>query len=612
MKRPTMSQPTTPTKAPMTPGRRRSRSMRGPESEDSPPAGQAVRRGPSHGTENGGEPTIDAIHRGVRQLAIAEKKDLYTFPQAPDASSPEWPGTPIGPKNTITRTKGRTLVHDKTVDAKPGLFKRLLASAFEHIATAKETTHSHDVVIHGLRVRAITNSEHLIGYWRDNWYGTDEWLRITGKGPADAPDVLVVALGRVPTEAEAAYYSRANDTVIFFNTSYYGQLKSWVLGAVGRKLAVEYGIHSVHGAVVTKDGKGILYIAPTGTGKSTSTYGVMEFPGTRFHSDDWVYVRYAYRTKNGKVFSPARILDGGEEVAKGYQTYAWLEDHRSSDATVIGRGLDDREVTASARELDVGHPEAYAYTSEKVFYLRSNLVENFPQAAFDMIRSRLENAPDVTPEFMLQNKATIDAIEQQLRRKPPFDNMDNQELRETIARFFAFDNTRAMLDITTVFPKERVFTNPMEPARINAVLLIKRNFDEDVVVERLPIDKFMARLLIGLTPAGTKEIVYNSYRAVDDKSERAWIDTIEAKGVDRMWSEYEKAKDKPETLHEEMEMFRMLFKSAAAYDLNTTLQKDKAIGSKMEAVSKTMRIIVAALDNTKDSFRYTIKDYAEL
>jgi hypothetical protein len=547
-------------------------------------------------------------------LAIAEKKELYTFPPAPDATSPEWPGTPIGAKNTITRTKGRTLVHDKTVDQKPGLFRRLLANAFEHLARAKETTYAHDVVIHGLRVRAITNSEHLHGYWKDNWYGVDEWQRITGHKPAESPDVLVVALGRVPSESEAAYYSRQNDTVIFFNTSYYGQLKSWVLGAVGRKLAVEYGVHSIHGAVVTKDGRGILYIAPTGTGKSTSTYGVMEFPGTRFHSDDWVYVRYAYRTKDGKVFSPARILDGGEEVAKGYQTYGWLEEHRQSDATVIGRGLDDREVTASARELDVDHPEAYAYTSEKVFYLRSNLVENFPQAAFDMMRSRLENAPDVTPEFMSENKATVDAVAAKLRdmNKPPFDAMDEKTLRDTVGRFFAFENTRAMLDITTVFPKERVFTNPMEPARIHAVMLIKRNFDEDVVIERLSIDKFMARLLVGRTPAGTKEIVYNSYRAVDDKSERAWIDTIEAKGVDKMWSEYQKAKDKPETLNEEMEMFRMLFKSAAAYDLNTVLQKDKAVTSKMEAVHNTMRVIVKALDNTKETFRYGLGEYRKL
>ena len=546
-------------------------------------------------------------------MAIAEKKDLYTFPPAPDASVPEWPGTPIGAKNTITRTKGRTAVADKTVDTKPGLFKRLLANAYEHIATARETTFSHDVVIHGLRVRAITNSEHLIGYWKDNWYGVDEWLRITGQKPADTPDVLVVALGRIPTEAEAAYYSRQNDTVIFFNTSYYGQLKSWVLGAVGRKLAVDFGIHSIHGAVVTKDGKGVLYIAPTGTGKSTSTYGLMEYPNTRFHSDDWVYVRYAYRSKDGKkVLSPARVLHDGEEVARGYRSYKWLEDNARKDATVIGRGLDDREVTASPSELDIEHPEAYAYTSEKVFYIRSNLVENFPVAAFDFVRSRLENAPDVTPEFMIQNKAPIDAVEAQLRRKPPFDRMDNQELRETIARFFAFDNTRAMLDITTVFPKERVFTNPLEPARINAVVLIKRNFDEDVVVDRLTIDEFMARLLVGRTPSGTKEIVYNNYRAVDDKSERAWIDTIEAKGVEQMWSEYQKAKDRPETLHEEMEMFRMLFQSAAAYDLNTILQKDPAVTSKMEAVHNTMRIIVAALENTRDDFRYDIRDYGKI
>jgi hypothetical protein len=169
-----------------------------------------------------------------------------------------------------------------------------------------------------------------------------------------------------------------------------------------------------------------------------------------------------------------------------------------------------------------------------------------------------------------------------------------------------------MLDITTVFPKERVFTNPMEPARINAVMLLKRNFDEDLIIERLSLAKFMARLLVGRTPTGTKEIVYNSYRAVDDKSERAWIDTIEAKGVDAMWDEYLKAADKPVTLEEEMEMFRMLHKSAKAYDVNTTLQKDPKITGRMEAVNKTMRILVKALETDKDDFHYDIKTYGSL
>jgi hypothetical protein len=543
---------------------------------------------------------------------IAEQRTLYSFPSSDDPLSPEWPGTQIGAANTITRQKGRTPVHDKTVDDKPGLFKRLLANSFAHVAGSDRPTYAHDVVIHGMRVRAITNSEHLIGYWRDNWFSPREWADRTGTTVAETPDVLVVALGRVPTEAEAAYYSRQNDAVIFFNTSYYGQLKSWVLGAVGRKLAVDYGIHSIHGAVVTKDGKGVLYIAPTGTGKSTSTYGLMEFPGTRFHSDDWVYVRYAYPAKDGRRISPARVLDGGKEVARGYQCYRWLEEHRGSANTVIGRGLDDAEITCAAKDLDVDHPEAYAYTSEKVFYLRSNLVESFPQAAFDMIRSRLENAPDVSPAFISEHRSTIDGVFAKLVGKKPFDAMSDDELRTTIARFFAFDNTRAMLDITTVFPAERVFTNPMEPARIHATFLIKRNFDEDVVVERMGIDAFMARLMVGLTPAGTKEIVYNSYRAVDDKSERAWLDGIEAKGVDRMWANYQNADDKPATLHEEMEMFRTLFRSAKAYDLNTVLQKDAAVASRMEAVSRTMRIIVAALENEKDAFRYTIRDYSTL
>lgn len=538
--------------------------------------------------------------------------ELISFPTSDDPAAPEWPGTPIGANNTITRQKGRTPVHDKTVDAKPGLFRRLLSSSLEHLASSDRPACSHDVVIHGLRVRAVTNSEHLIGYWRDNWFSPEEWAERTGITAATTPDVLVIALGRVPTEAEAAYYSRQNDTVIFFNTSYYGQLKSWVLGAVGRKLAVEYGIHSIHGAVVQKDGKGVLYIAPTGTGKSTSTYGVMEFPNTRFHSDDWVYVRYAYPSKDGRRVSPARVLDGDKEVARGYQCYRWLEEHRGAQHTVIGRGLDDAEITCAASDLDVAHPEAYAYTSEKVFYLRSNLVESFPQAAFDMARSRLENAPDVSPKFLDEHRETIDAVFAKLKGRPPFDVQSDDELRTTIGRFFAFENTRAMLDITTVFPNERVYTNPMEPCRIHATFLLKRNFDEDLVIERMGIDAFMARLMVGLTPTGTKEIVYNSYRAVDDRSERAWLDTIEAKGVDKMWSNYQKAKDKPVTLHEEIEMFRMLFGAAAAYDLNTVLQKDPQVGSRMEAVNRTMRIIAAALDNERENFRYTLGDYRSL
>ena len=550
-------------------------------------------------------------------MATTAEKTLYSFPDGPGPDAVEWPGTPIGARNTITRTKGRTKVHDKTIDRKPGLLTRLLANALQALVTDRREAHSHDVVIHGIRVRAVTNSEHLISYWRDNWYAIDEWERATGQSVADSPQVLTIALGAVPTESEAAYYSRANNMVVFFNTSYYGQLKSWVLGAVGRYLASEYGVHSIHGAVVEKDGKGILYIAPTGTGKSTSSYGVMAFPKTRFHSDDWVYIRYAYRTKDGRLISPVRVEQQEREVARGYQCYGWIESHRGAKAVIHGRALDDKAITVPATEIDLSQPtEAYAYTSEKVFYLRANLVENFPVAAFDIIKSRLENAPDVSAEFMAQSRGTIAAVVAALRADPHFsgsvfERMSEAELQTTVARLFAFDNARAMLDITTVFPSDRVYTNPMQPCRITTVMLLKRNFGEDVVAKRLTIDEFMARLMVGLTPMGTKEIVYNSYRAVDDVSERKWLDTLEAEGTDKMWRLYLEAGDKPETLQEEFELFRMLFQSAKAFDVNTIIQKDPRVGSKMEAVSRTMRLIATLHASDDEKLTATIADYAQ-
>ena len=233
--------------------------------------------------------------------------DPFTFSPAPDPKAPEWPGTPIGARNTVTRTKGRTAVHDKTIDRVEGRRDELVSSAVEHIvrAAGKEPLTLQDVVIHGVRVRAVTNSKHLANFWLTNWYTPDEWRAQTGLEPPVKPQVTVYALGRVADQQEAAYYSRRTNTVVFFNTSYYGQLKSWVLGAVGRVLAEDWGIHSIHGACVEKGGRGVLYIAPTGTGKSTSSYGLQAvYPDTRFHSDDWVYVRYAYATRDGDRLAP--------------------------------------------------------------------------------------------------------------------------------------------------------------------------------------------------------------------------------------------------------------------------------------------------------------------
>src|SRR5437762_5046683 len=170
---------------------------------------------------------------------------------------------------------------------------------------------------------------------------------------------------------------------MFFSTSYYGQLKSWVLGAVGRILAGEYGIHCSHGACVEKAGKGVLYIAPTGTGKSTSSYGLMTYPNTRFHSDDWVYVRYTYATRDDRRVSVLDAEGSDGSKARGYQVYRWIE-RRSGDAAarLSAMTLDNQRLELRLGDLDLAERiEAYSYTSEKVFYLRITLVVIVPLAA---------------------------------------------------------------------------------------------------------------------------------------------------------------------------------------------------------------------------------------
>ncbi len=548
----------------------------------------------------------------------------FTFPPPPNPHTPEWPGTPIGAGNTITRTKTRTAVHDKGIDRIEGRRDELVAAAVEHIVrhAGKEPLALHDVIIHGVRVRAITNSAHLHAMWVLNWYSPEEWQTITGLTPPRQPQVMVYALGGVSDQPEAAYYSRRTSTIVFFNTAYYGQLKSWVLGAVGRVLAEEWGIHSVHGACVAKDGRGVLYIAPTGTGKSTSSYGLQAtYPNTRFHSDDWVYVRYTYATRDGRRVAPLEVTPAHGAPIRGYRVFQWLEAHRGEAGQVRGLDLENRETTVQVPALDLGQPvDAYAYTSEKIFYLRTNLVGSFPLAAYEMVRSRLENVPDVSAAFIQARAAELDGLtDDVLRDAGPagdyFHTLNREQVRTVLARLIAFDNGRAMLDITRILPPDRVVANPMEPTRLASVILLKRDPRDRTVLESLSLGKFIGRLLRGETPERKTETAYNAYRAVDDEVERRFIDRLEAEAAsggatpEALYAALARHQDAPETLAEEVELFRMMHRACRCYDLNTILATDPKVNGLKEAVNLTMGLIAHALALGQGSVHLTLDDY---
>ncbi len=553
--------------------------------------------------------------------------DLFTFPPAPAPDAIEWPGVAIGAGSVITRTKTRTAIHDKSIDRVEGRRDALVDAAVSYLTkhAGRSLVFRHDVVIHGVRVRATTNSAHLHDFWVDNWYSPEEWSAVTGLTPPREPQVSVYALGGITDQPEAAYYSRRSNTIIFFNTAYYGQLKSWVLGAVGRVLAEEHGIHSIHGACVEKDGQGILYVAPTGTGKSTSSYGLVEFPHTRFHSDDWVYVRYTYRTADGRRLHPmaVRLPDGAE--LRGYPVFRWLEsDVRGhAAATVRGMDLENHEVTVPVTALDFSAPvEAYAFTSEKIFYLRTNLVENFPLSAMQLLRSKMENVPEVTPEYLAQQAELMDDLVDAIRAEGGevteyFAGQTPQDLKHLLGRLMAFDNARAMLDIGKVLPAERIFANPMEPARLSTVFLLRRDRSDRTVAERLSLPQFMGALLIGETPDRKREVAYNAYRAVDDDAEKAFIlsleDEVKARrgGVtsEDLSRTFERRPDVPETLREEFELFRVLHRACSCYAMNTVLTSDPQVKGRKEAVGWTMNLIARLVAEQPQSLRVTLDTY---
>ena len=63
----------------------------------------------------------------------------------------------------------------------------------------------------------------------------------------------------------------------------------------GDILEDEHGIYSVHGAAIDINCLGVSMIAPSGTGKTTHSWGLLRIPTARLVSDDWYFVRLSSR-----------------------------------------------------------------------------------------------------------------------------------------------------------------------------------------------------------------------------------------------------------------------------------------------------------------------------
>ncbi len=134
--------------------------------------------------------------------------------------------------------------------------------------------------IGGICFQLYTENKKYIEMWTENFYSMSEKVR----SHARAYEISD------PDEDAHVDYDPVSATVFIYNFDYYGWVKSIALGVTGNLLEDVHDVYSIHGAAIDIDGSGVTLIAPSKTGKTTQSWGLLRKPNARLISDDWYFV----------------------------------------------------------------------------------------------------------------------------------------------------------------------------------------------------------------------------------------------------------------------------------------------------------------------------------
>src|SRR5579863_681897 len=137
--------------------------------------------------------------------------------------------------------------------------------------------------LNGIIIELVTNSAHQAEFWSNNWWKADGSV---------LPHAQIFSVTGVEGVEPSAYYCPEMQTALFLNTEYYGQCKSWALGMAASILERKFNTLSIHGATALYKGKGVVIVAPTGTGKTTQSFRIFMNDQGKICGDDWAYVKF--------------------------------------------------------------------------------------------------------------------------------------------------------------------------------------------------------------------------------------------------------------------------------------------------------------------------------
>jgi hypothetical protein len=173
--------------------------------------------------------------------------------------------------------------------------------------------------IYGCGVKLLTDLEHVNLQWEDNFYSMSEYIRSHGR-------LIVLEEANEPMSVRYDPYTK---TAFLVNVEYYGWIKSIALAVAGDILEDEHQIYSVHGAAIDIGQVGVSIIAPSGTGKTTHSWGLLRTQTARLVSDDWYFVRLSKREP--LAFGSEKNCYIEADIAKIWNEYERLIDKAKFD-----------------------------------------------------------------------------------------------------------------------------------------------------------------------------------------------------------------------------------------------------------------------------------------
>lgn len=189
--------------------------------------------------------------------------------------------------------------------------------------------------IYGCCIKLLTDIKYVKERWEENFYPMSAHVKSHGR----------IVVTEEKGEKQRVLFDQLSKTAFLINVDYYGWVKSIALSIASDILEDNHDINSVHGACADIDGQGVCLIAPSGTGKTTHTYGLLRLSGVRVVSDDWFFVRLS--ANQALAFGSEKNFYIQADIADNWGEYQKLVDKAEFDSKgravvnvrwVVGKG----------------------------------------------------------------------------------------------------------------------------------------------------------------------------------------------------------------------------------------------------------------------------------